>query len=282
MAETLLTAWSHARRTLEGAGLESPVLESRQLVEAAFGVARRDIVTDPYREAEAVQLAALETLLARRLAREPLAYIVGQRGFWKYDFHVTPAVLIPRPETEHLVEVGLELIAGVERPRVLDLGVGSGAVLLSLLADRQDAEGLGLDVSGAAIAVAERNAARLEVGARARFHVGDWASFDVEQPFDLVVSNPPYIVSEEIAALAPEVAQHEPRLALDGGADGLSAYRAILERAPALIRPGGGLAFEVGKGQADAVLRLSERAGLKALSTRMDLLGIDRVVFGRG
>lgn len=277
---TLVSLWTDLRRRLEAAGVDSPVLDARMLIEAGAGVSRLEIVTDPRRELSAEQVAGVEALAQRRLSREPISHIIGRKAFWTLEFGVTPDVLTPRPDTELLVEVGLEFLPPDKPTRVLDLGVGSGAVLLTVLSERPLARGLGVDLSEAALLVAQSNAEALALADRADWRQGHWGE-GIEGPFDVILSNPPYIASEEIAGLAPEVARHEPRLALDGGADGLDAYRALLPHIKALLGPGGRFALEVGKGQAGAVWALVDQAGLEPLETRPDLGGVDRVVIGR-
>jgi release factor glutamine methyltransferase len=265
---------------LEAAGVETPVFDARLLLEAGAGVSRLDIVTDPRRPVTDEQVAAVDELVRRREAREPVGHIIGRRHFWTLDLFVSPAVLIPRPETELVVETALQLIAPDAPARVLDLGVGSGAILLTVLAERQSATGVGVDISDGALAVAQANADALGIVDRIELKHGSW-DIALDGQFDLVLSNPPYIATNDIDTLAPEVARFEPRLALDGGADGLDAYRAIVARLPHLLRPGGVFAFEVGKGQAEAVTALAEARGLSTEAPRRDLAGIPRVVWGR-
>lgn len=280
MSDTLVSLWTDVRRRLEAAGVEAPVFEARLLLEAGAGVSRLDIVTDPRRRVSAAQVGAVDALTRRREAREPVAHIVGRKHFWTLDLAVNPAVLIPRPETELLVEAALQSIAPDGAARVLDLGVGSGAILLAVLAERPNATGVGVDISDDALGVARANAEALGLAQRIVFKQGDWASA-IEGGFDVVLSNPPYIATAEIEMLAPEVAQFEPRLALDGGADGLDAYRAIAAELPRLLKLGGAFALEVGLGQAEAVRALAEGAGLSTGEPRRDLAGIPRVVVGR-
>jgi release factor glutamine methyltransferase len=279
VSETLVSLWTRVRDRLKAAGVDSPVLDARLLVEAGAGVSRLDIVTDPRRELRDEQVAAVEALVRRREAREPVAHIVGRRHFWKLELSVTPDVLIPRPETEFVVEAALTALTPKTSGRVLDLGVGSGAILLSILSERPEATGVGIDASEAALLVARRNAEELGLQDRCAFHRGDWASA-LDERFDVVVSNPPYIASADIASLQPEVAHFEPKLALDGGADGLDAYRAIVAVLPRLLNEEGAFALEVGLGQADAVTGMAHAVGLSTLDPWRDLAGIARVVRG--
>jgi release factor glutamine methyltransferase len=281
---TLVAAWTKARRALEAAGVDSPVLDARLLLELAANIDRTAIVTDPHRPITDKAAAALEALTARRAAREPLAHIIGRKGFWKIDLAVGPAVLTPRPDTETLVDVVLRARAGWPRQRILDLGVGSGAILLSLLSEWDDAQGVGFDASAEALAVARDNAGRLGLSQRCGFTHGDWAAPGVagalHEQFDVIVSNPPYIPSADIDGLEPEVAKFEPRLALDGGEDGLAAYRQIAPVIGSALKPNGFFALEVGRGQADGVRAILEGAGLKVNAVTLDLNGVARVVSG--
>lgn len=279
MTTTLVSLWTDVRRRLEAAGVDTPVLDARLLLEAGASVARLDIVTDPHRTLSEPQIAAVDALVRRRQGREPVSHILGRKAFWSFELAVTPDVLTPRPETELLVDVALRNMPTDEPVRILDLGVGSGAVLLAALLERPLARGLGVDASPAAIDVARKNAAGLELSHRAEFRTGDWGH-GLTGEFDLVVSNPPYIPSLEIDRLAPEVARYEPRLALDGGPDGLDAYRAIIRALPDLLSPAGTFAFEIGVGQAESVMSLLAEAGLAASAALPDLEGRPRVVAG--
>lgn len=280
MSETLVSLWTDVRRRLEAAGIDTPVFDARLLLEAGAGVSRLDIVTDPRRAISAEQVAAVDALTRRREAREPVAHIIGRRHFWTLDLEVSPDVLIPRPETELLVEAALKVLDPNQAASVLDLGTGSGAILLAVLHERPLASGIGVDVSEAALAVAVSNAKALNLADRSEFLQSSWAEA-ITESFDLVLSNPPYIATAEIAGLAPEVARFEPHLALDGGADGLDAYRVIIDALPRLLKPGGVFAFEVGHTQAEAVTALAEAQGFSVEPARRDLAGIPRVVQGR-
>jgi release factor glutamine methyltransferase len=278
---TLVSAWNEAKRRLEKAGIESPVIDARLLVEAAAGATRADILADPRRALDDTQTEALDALVARREKREPVSHILGAKGFWKIMLRVTPAVLAPRPDTETILDVVLPLYAENAAFSVLDLGVGSGAILLAILAERPAARGLGVDASDEALAVARENAANLGLAGRAVFLHTDWtAGLDNDQ-FDLVVSNPPYIRRGDIRRLPPEVRNHEPRMALDGGRDGLDAYRAIAPQILRVLKPGGRFAVEFGIGQADAVRALFAEAGGEELTVTRDLADRDRVLSGR-
>jgi len=280
MSETLVSLWQAARDRLIGAGVDSPVLDARLLLEAGAGVTRLEIVTDPRRALTAEQVAGVNVLVDRRAAREPISHIVGKKAFWTLDLNITPGVLTPRPETEFLVEAALAALPKVSPARILDLGVGSGAVLLTVLAERDLASGIGLDISTDALAVARGNAGMLKLDNRAEFHLGDWSTIFPEQ-FDAVLANPPYIPSADIDGLPPEVSRYEPRVALDGGPDGLDAYRAIVARLYDWVKPGGMFAFEIGAGQVADVEALVTAAGHTLLPVRADLAGIPRVVSGR-
>src|SRR4051812_14276610 len=234
---------------LRAIGVDNPRLEARLLLAHATGRNPASLLRDLQ---DPVDTAGFDTLLARRLRHEPLAHLTGRREFWSLDFAVSPATLIPRPDSETVVEAALDLLPGRDRAwRLLDLGTGSGCLLLALLHERPCAFGVGVDIVPAAAALAARNAAALGLRARAAFLCGSWAEA-LAGPFDLVVSNPPYIPSGSIAALMPEVAEHEPRTALDGGADGLDAYRRTLADLSRMLSPGGAAVLELGAGQADA------------------------------
>ncbi|HYD85853.1 MAG TPA: peptide chain release factor N(5)-glutamine methyltransferase [Vitreimonas sp.] len=277
---TLVSLWTDLRKRLEAAGVDTPVIDARLLLEAGAGVQRLDIVTDPRRSLSDAQVAAVEALALRRLDREPIGHILGRKAFWTLDLEVNADVLSPRPETELLVETALEILPKDKRARVLDLGVGSGAILLAILAERPFATGVGVDISDAALAVAKRNAEKLGFADRLELRSANWCE-GLAHTFDLVVSNPPYIPTADIEGLEPEVARFEPRPALDGGADGLDAYRIIIAALPRLLAPYGAFAFEVGRGQADAVQALAQAGGLATETPRLDLAGIARVVAGR-
>ena len=277
---TLVQAWTRTRDRLKAAQVDSPVIDARLLVEAAAGASRADIVTDPYREVPDDALAVLDDYVERRSRREPVSRILGRKGFWKIMLEVTPHVLSPRPETETVVQEALAAFDEHRRFDVLDLGVGSGAILLAILAERPLARGLGADVSDEALAVARDNAARLGLEDRLALLRGDWTRGLAGESFDLVVSNPPYIADQEIAGLDPEVRDHDPHLALAGGADGLDHYRRLAPEVLRVLRPGGRFLLEVGCDQASAVEALVRAAGAGEVRTVKDLSDRDRVVAG--
>lgn len=225
---------------------------------------------------------AFRALLARRVRREPMAHILGEREFWGLPFRVTPDVLVPRPDSETLIEAALALMGDRGRPwRILDLGLGSGCLLLTLLREFPAATGVGLEASPPALAVARDNAASLGVAGRAHLLAGDWRqpgwAETLGGPFDLLVSNPPYIEAVAIEGLMPEVGRYEPRLALDGGSDGLDAYRAIAAGAGLLVVPGGRVLVEAGMGQVPAITEIFRAAGFSAEAPWEDLAGVQRV-----
>ena len=254
---------------LRASGVDSPRLEARLLLAHALGVDVADLVANPDR---IVGVTDYDALIGRRATHEPLAYLTGHREFWSLDFLVSPATLVPRPESETIVRAALARRPG----RVLDLGTGSGCLLLAVLNDRAGAWGIGVDRSREAVRVAARNAARFGLADRAAFLVGDWASA-VAGRFDLVLSNPPYIRSGDIAGLMEDVAGFEPRAALDGGADGLDAYRAIIADLHRLLTPDGAAVLELGVGQAEPVSALARSFGFAA-HAEPDLAGIPRAL----
>jgi release factor glutamine methyltransferase len=259
---------------LAAAGIEGARREARMLLHAALGVPDRMLLAPDAH----VDREKFEALLARRAAREPMAFILGRQGFWTLDLEVSPATLIPRADTETLIHAALAAFPEPARVRtVLDLGTGTGALLLAALTEFAGAWGVGVDSSPAAASLAARNARSNGLADRASFLCGDWAAA-VAQTFDLVLSNPPYIGSADIASLMPEVAAHEPRAALDGGPDGLAAYRQIVADLPRLLAPGGVAILELGQGQAAAVAAIARAAGFAAPATLADLGGIARAL----
>jgi len=271
---------------LSAAGIDNVRFEARLLLGRASGLTIEQMVSRGHDEASPAVAAELRALTARRVRREPMAYILGEREFWGLPFKVSPAVLVPRPDSETVIEAAIGLLPDRSKPlRILDLGLGSGCLLLTLLHEFPKASGVGIDASPEALAIARQNAAALGVTPRATLLTGDWRrpdwTRDLGGPFDLVVSNPPYIEAADIVGLMPEVARFEPPLALDGGMDGLAAYRAIAASLGGLLAPGGTLLFEVGAGQATAVAELLDVAGLTPGPPWKDLGGVARVVPAR-
>jgi release factor glutamine methyltransferase len=279
---TLRAAFDWARAELRAAGLDSPELDARVLVAHAAGIAPGEVVLRADMALEPDGEARLAAALARRIAREPVARILGRREFWGLTFELGPATLVPRPETETLVEAALAHLRGrgLLAARIADLGTGTGAILLALLAELPQAFGIAVERDPSAAAAARANAARLGLAGRAVVAVGDWAAGLTPGGFDAVLSNPPYIASDELAGLDPEVAAHDPRAALDGGPDGLAAYRALLPGAIRALAPGGLLALEIGETQADDVAGLVRGAGFEDVALARDLAGRPRVVMG--
>jgi release factor glutamine methyltransferase len=253
---------------------DNPRQEARLLLAHASGLSQNDLIRDPHRS---IDTTAYEAHLARRIAREPLALIVGRREFWSLDFQVSPATLVPRPDSETVIEAALAAFAGRPPPRrILDLGTGTGCLLLALLTEFPSAFGIGVDIAPAAAALARANAARLGLSDRSAFGVSDWTN-PLSGRFDLIVANPPYIRGPDIASLMPEVGDHEPRVALDGGADGCDAYRAIIPVLDRHLEPHGAAVLEVGEGQANFVTRRAREIGMDT-SCRADLAQIPRAV----
>ena len=261
------------------AGVESPRMEAQLLLAQALGVTRTAVVAQLYKEPHAEQYTEFERLLREREKRVPLAYLRGTQEFFGLTFRVGSAVLIPRPETEMLVEFALEKLG--ETGILADVGTGSGCILTAALANAAKAHGVGFDLSAAALRLARHNAVQNGVAERTRLVQGDLLTGTGSERFDVIVSNPPYIPSAEIFDLAPEVRDAEPRLALDGGTDGLTYYRRLAEQAMRTLHFGGWLAVEVGMGQAPEVATLLQATGWQAIAARRDLAGIERLVCGR-
>lgn len=254
----------------------SAALDAEILVATVLGIDRARLAANPDRALAAEELFALESLVRRRLDGEPVAYLTGRREFWSLDLEVTPDVLVPRPETELLVERALAAIAGLPTPAVLDLGTGSGAVAIAIASERRDAAVTATDRSPSALAVARRNAARL-APANLGFFEGDWYAPITGMHFEAIVSNPPYVAAGDAAL---EALAKEPRLALIAGPDGLDALRAIVAGAAGHLAPGGRLLLEHGAAQGAAVRGLLAGAGFGAVATFRDLAGHERVTEG--
>jgi release factor glutamine methyltransferase len=263
------------------ANIEAPKIDARLLIGHALHLERAQLIAQSDRILDAREVDTVSALAVRRLKHEPVSRILGRKEFWSLMLEVTPAVLVPRPDTETVVEAALDIVvrSGLrsERLRILDIGTGSGALLLALLSELPNAFGTGTDISTAALAVARANAERLRLGSRCSFVACDIAAA-LPGPFDLIVSNPPYVARGDIATLAPEVRVYDPAIALDGGSDGLDGYRAIAGEVCRLLAPDGRLIVELGAGQEGAVRALFTKAGLKVGAARNDLAGIARAL----
>ncbi|HEV7960763.1 MAG TPA: peptide chain release factor N(5)-glutamine methyltransferase [Rhizomicrobium sp.] len=263
-----------AAHRLTLAGVDSARLDARVLLAHAMGVTREDLIAAK-REPSAREAALFESFVARRIAREPVAYIRGMREFWSLDFKVGPGVLVPRPETETLIEAAVSTVSDRVAPlSIADLGAGSGALLVAALKEFSHARGTGFERSAQAFAYAQANLVHHGLKARGKLIAGDWN--EAEGQFDLIFSNPPYIPTADIRSLDPEIRLHEPVAALDGGGDGLAAYHDLAGLLPRLLRPGGLAFLELGQGQAARVELLFQ--GLTVVHVAPDLAGIPRVL----
>jgi release factor glutamine methyltransferase len=265
--------------------IESAEIDARLLVGAVLGLDLTGLITAAHRQLSADEATRLEDVVRRRLQGEPVARILGHKEFWGLPLKLSAATLVPRPDTETVVELALELLRAdgplSRQWRIADLGTGSGAILLALLSELPNAHGFGTDISAAALQTAEANAAHAGLTNRATFIACDYAS-GLSGAFDLIVSNPPYIRSADIADLAPDVREYDPRAALDGGADGLDAYRVLIRQAACVLAPGAVLVVEAGEGQSGQIQALMTAAGLTpAGAAKADLAGIPRAVAGR-
>jgi release factor glutamine methyltransferase len=274
-----------ARRVMaqafRSAGLDSPDLDARILTGHALALDHTALASSSERKATGSEIAAIAQLARRRLGREPVARITGRKEFWGLELRVTPATLVPRPETETVVEAVLAAIGDKSRAlRMADFGTGTGALLLALLSELPNTSGIGTDINAEALVTAQANANYLGLAQRAEFVLCDYGAA-LHGPFDLVVSNPPYIASGDIAALAPEVRDYDPRLALDGGASGLDGYRAVVADARRILAPKGILVVELGAGQAPDVAALFHNGGFATEPPRADFSGHFRALLGR-
>lgn len=278
-----------ARRALaarfDAAGLDSAELDARLLLGMALRLDLTGMIASGARRLTASEAELVETFAARRLRGEPVARILGEKEFWGLPLRLSAETLVPRPDTETVVELALELLRDGPTSsgaiRILDIGTGTGAILLALLSEQSEAHGIGTDISEGALATARRNAATLGFSSRTGFIVCSYAAA-LKGPFDLVVSNPPYIRSADIASLAAEVRVHDPLAALDGGTDGLAAYRTLIPQAAQLLSGGGVLVVETGQGQSGDIEGLITAAGLAVAGPpKPDLAGIPRAVGGR-
>ncbi len=265
----------------QGAGLDTPELDARLLVQYALGMTQEEMFLNSQKEISDNQFIALKGYVERRLRHEPVSRIIGKRAFWKSDFNISAETLDPRADSETLIEVAISLLPKDANLRVLDLGTGSGCLLLSLLQELPQASGVGLDISQGAVAVAKKNSEVLGVAGRSCFVAMDWESYSPDQAFDIVISNPPYIAESEMSALSPEVVLYDPVRALVADDNGLGCYRSIMKRLSGFLKPEGLIFLEIGYKQAKDVSELLARTGLNVVQIFPDLAGNDRVVVAK-
>lgn len=278
---TIGAAWRAVRDEFRAAAIDTPELDARLLAQKAFGLDAMGLVRREREPVAAERLAELDGFARRRLVGEPVSRIVGEKEFWGLRFALNEATLVPRPETEFLVEEAIGFLAPLPAPRVLDLGTGSGAIVVAILDAVPGATAIATDIAEAALMLAAENARRHAVGERVQFRKGRWwQAVPHTELFDLIVANPPYIASEAIAGLDAEVRVFDPSAALDGGWDGLEAYRAIAAQAARRLRPGGLILLEIGFNQGQSVMRVFARAGFGRLEIVKDYAGLDRVLAG--
>lgn len=263
------------------AGLDTAEIDARLLAQEAFGLDALRLVSREREMAPATGLESLEAFATRRLGGEPVARLLGRREFWGLDFALNAATLVPRPETEMLVAIGVTRLSGKGERLFLDLGTGSGAIAVALLREMPGTRAVATDISAEALEMARTNAERHGLADRVTFRHGEWYdALQGQERFDLIVSNPPYIASDVIPRLKPEVRDHDPARALDGGMDGLKAYRTIIAQAARRLKPGGSIAVEIGSTQGALVSKMMSVAGFSAVELSQDLAGLDRVVSG--
>ena len=280
MTMRLDQALLEATRQLKAAGIEGARQDAGILITHILQADRSILYREPEKQLSAEELEAFQALIDRRAAREPVAHLIGRREFWSRDFIVNEHVLDPRPDTETLVAETLKQMPDIEKPyQVLDLGTGSGCLILTLLAERPAARGVAVDLSKDALKVAQQNTENMELLDRCQLINGAWFE-KISGQFDVIVSNPPYIPEEDRSSLEPEVFDHEPHMALFAGADGLDCYRDIISSAPNYLTKGGWLGFEVGIHQAEQVKQLMEERGFSNLKITKDLAQIERCVSG--
>ncbi|HYD17153.1 MAG TPA: peptide chain release factor N(5)-glutamine methyltransferase [Patescibacteria group bacterium] len=271
---------SAARLELTASNIENPETDIRLLVQHATGMSHAKLASNLNQLLSDAQLKSLNDMIARRAKREPVSRIIGSRGFWKSDFRLSPQTLDPRPDSETLIEAAIKF-AEPKPARILDLGTGTGCLLLSLLQEFPNATGLGVDIAAGAVATARENAQALKLDARAEFKTADWNDWQGTEQFDLFISNPPYIAPDEMPALEPEVTQYDPVTALVGGADGLECYRAIAALLPRIAKTGALVVLEIGHAQAEAVKSILDLSGAAVIQTLTDLSGSDRAVVAK-
>lgn len=280
MPRSLANALAEAMEKLESQGISSARLDATLLLSHVTGMSRADLFLKGMRDITSHEEQQLGELLQRRLNHEPLAYILSHKEFWSLDFLVTRDTLIPRPDSETLIEASLERMERAAHVNILDIGTGTGCLLISLLTELPRASGVGLDCSKQALKVAQENARRHGVDERSQFLESHWCDA-IDRTFDLIISNPPYIAETDKSALMPDVVQFEPHSALFAGTDGLDAYRELAPQMKHVLAPGGLIVWEVGQGQAKEVGQLLAEQGLWVEQPKNDLAGIPRAVIAR-
>lgn len=278
MAETLGVMLRNGRHVLASAGIETAALDADVLLREVLGLSREDMLREPDRIVSEPDRLRYHAFIVRRMAYEPVAYLLGKKEFYGREFTVNRATLIPRPDSETLIDAVLKYSRLYpQKPRILDCGTGSGCLLLTLLAEIDDATGVGIDISEEALAVAKVNADKLGLAKRVNFRINGWKEEEGEA-FDLVVTNPPYIKRLDMPGLHPDVSLFEPPSALDGGEDGLACYRQLAECYTQWLKPGGIMFIECGLGQHDDIVRIFKQKKLTLLGIEKDLAGIDRCI----
>lgn len=277
---TVAAAQRALAAALRAANIETAYLDARLLLQGVLACDATELARDPERVLSASEAARLADVAPQRLAHKPVSRIFGKREFYGRGFIINERVLDPRPDSETLIETALAHLSDGAAVTILDLGTGSGCLLLTLLAERETAKGVAADVSPHALDVARGNAAQLGLEARAAFIESDWLK-NITGRFDMIISNPPYLAPGEMEFLARDVADYDPHLALYGGSDGLDPYRLICREAAGFLNPGGHLIFEIGALQASRVMAIMQEAGFEGVALRQDLAGRDRVVFGQ-
>ena len=273
------TAWREVRDRFRAAGLDTPELDARLLAQSAFGLDAMGLVRKERVDADENDLKLLDQYAQRRLASEPVSRIIGRREFWGLNFEIGPSTLDPRPETEMLVAEAIAFLGDRSGTRFVDLGTGSGAIAVSILSGAPKTRGFATDISQEALDIAARNAERHGVAGRLQLKQGAWwSAVDYTEMFDLIISNPPYIATDGISSLQPEVRIFDPKLALDGGWDGLEAYRALASQVARRLKPGGLMLLEIGANQGEILPKMLARAGFNRTDVLKDLAGLDRVV----
>ncbi len=273
----LLQIVQRSTHLLQKASVDNAALDARLLIGHVLNYDRAQLITHSDEEISDSKIKKIQALIERRAQREPVARILGQREFWGLPFRLNKGTLEPRPDSETLIETALKYAGQTKPKRILDIGTGSGCLLLALLHEWPEATGLGIDQSEKAIQQATLNAKNLNLNKRAIFQTGNWLD-GIDEKFDLIISNPPYISPEEIKTLEPEVRDHDPLKALDGGIDGLDPYRLLIPLLPKYLNQNSMIVFEIGATQGKAVERLMKEANFKDIQITKDLSGLDRCV----